>query len=898
MEAFLEKCESSPAICIDMTKPIYIVDAVNYLFRSYYAIGPMTNGLGQSTSALYGFIRSIQKLIHTFSPEFLVCVFDGPDNKKERKEVYADYKAHRKGAPEDLFPQFAWAENYCALSGIPTLSIEGVEADDVMGTIALWAKHKQMPVYLCTSDKDMAQLVGPHIFLLHPHKDYLLIDEAKVVELFGVKPNQIVDYLSIIGDASDNIPGIEGFGPKTAAALLQEFGTLDELLAHPERVKGEKKQQTLREQKEIALMSRKLATLNLQVKIPEDIDFYSIKKSNRESLIEFYQKMNFHSLLKEIPEPTHTAKKEYHLIETKEEMTSFLSSLLHEKEIGIDTETSQLSSMLARLVGIGFSTEVGKATYLPCNGKIEKEEVISALSQFFQQTKSSFFGHNLKYDWHVLKNSGIDLRDMGFDTLLASYLLGPQKRTHNLDDLSLELLHHTKIPIESLIGKGKNQISMEEVPIETVKEYCCEDIDYTTRLKERFSLDLKEKGLEKVFYEIEMPLLPVLAGMERQGVYLDTERLKEIGGALSKEISIIREDIFKMAGVEFNLNSPKQMSEILFTKLQLSKPSQGKTSFSTGADILEELDHPIASRILEYRSLEKLRTTYVEALPLSIHPETGKIHCTFNQSVAATGRLSCQDPNLQNIPVRTKEGKSIRSCFKPEKKGWSFIGGDYSQIELRLLAHFTEDPELIRAFLAKEDIHAYTASQIFFLPITMITPEMRTLAKAVNFGILYGQSAFGLSQTLKIPLKEAATFIKTYFEQYPSVQAYLEECKEKAKKTGVATTLTGRTRPIPEIHNKNPSIRSAAERLAVNTPLQGTAADLIKKAMIAIAAEIQKQNLRGKMILQIHDELIFEVPDEEILTFRKMIQDKMENVFKFKVPIEVDISVGKNWAEC
>lgn len=887
---------------------LYIIDAVNFLFRSYYAIGPMTNTAGQSTSALYGFIRSVQKLLKTFHPGHLVCVFDGPDNKKSRQDLYADYKSHRKAAPEDLFPQFEWAYEFCELAGISTICVEGVEADDVMATAALWGEKQGAEIYLCTADKDLAQLVNKHIFLLQLHKDNLIIDEAKVKEIYGVRPDQILDFLSITGDASDNIPGLEGFGPKTAVALLEEFGTLENILKNPEKVKGEKKQRILREQKEIALMSQKLASLHTNIKIPHDEDFYALKEPNREKLTAFYHRMKFNSLLRDLEEkkeetsettlPTH--KVHYNLVDTKEDLDALLDHLAKEKLVGIDTETTDVKPLLAELVGIGFCVKPSEAWYVPCNGKIGKSDVIKSLLSFFENARCSFFGHNLKYDWHVLANLHIPIKHIGFDTILASYVIDPQNRKHNLDDLSLDKFKHAKIPIESLLGKGQKQISMQEVPIDQVKEYCCEDIDYTTRLKDLFEKELQIKKLGSILYDIELPLLPILAHMERTGIYLEKEQLKKIGTTLEMEIHHLKTKIFQEVGEEFNLNSPKQLSEILFDKLGMKKPRNAKTAFSTGADVLEELslEYPIAQHILTYRSLEKLRATYVEALPLSINPKTDRIHCTFNQSVAATGRLSCQDPNLQNIPIRSKEGNAIRSCFKPQKKGWSFIGGDYSQIELRLLAHFSNDPDLIKAFLSKEDIHEHTASRIFNLPITMITPEMRSQAKTVNFGILYGQGPFGLSRQLHISMKEASEFIKTYFERYPKILEYLESCKESARKTGFSTTLTGRQRPIPEITNRNPSIRAAAERLAVNTPLQGTAADLIKMAMINIDREISKQKLQGKMILQIHDELIFEVPDEEISAFKELIKNKMEQVFKLKVPVEVHIAVGKNWAEC
>jgi DNA polymerase-1 len=873
-------------------KKVFVVDAINFLFRSYYGIGPMTNDQGGSTSALFGFIRSVQKIIKDFSSDHLVCVFDGPDNKKSRRALYADYKANRKAAPEDLFPQFALAYKYCELAGIPILQLEGVEADDTMASIAVWAAKQGFDAYLCTSDKDMMQLVGPHVYMLHAHKENLVVDPAKVEEIFGVPPHQMLDLLAIMGDASDNIPGLEGFGPKTAASLLKEFGSLDEILAHPEKVKGEKKQEILRSQKEIALLSRQLATVNTELDIPHDLEFYCLRSPDREPLIEFFRSMKFNSLIRDFtPEPIAVKtveKKEYTLVDTEEGLTTLLNLLSQQSQICLDTETDSISPMLAKLVGVGFSFKAGEAWYVPYSAQ-------QALIDFLSSTEIPFYGQNIKYDWHVLKNIGIDLKHICFDTLLASYLIEPQNRKHNLDELVLEKFKKVKIPIGDLLGKGKNSKTMFEVPVEQVSEYCCEDADYTCRLKELFEKELKERDLESLYYRMELPLLRILANMEREGIYVDLPQLKGLADSIHSDIDALKLKIFQEIGEEFNLNSPKQLSEILFDKMAI--PSKTK---STAADILEDLavDYPIIQLILEYRGLEKLRSTYVESLPNTVNPATDRIHCTFNQSVAATGRLSCQDPNLQNIPVRSKQGLAIRACFKPQKPGWSYVGADYSQIELRLLAHFSEDPELLKAFNEGEDIHAYTASLVFGVPLAVVEPEMRSQAKTVNFGILYGQGAFGLSKQLGISMRDSAAFIKTYFERYPKVSAYLESCREQARITGKAVTLTGRQRPIPDLHNKNPMVRAAAERLATNTPLQGTAADLIKLAMIDIDRHIREQGLKGRMILQIHDELIFEVPDNEVELFKLFVKAKMEGGLKLNVPIEVHIAVGKNWAEC
>lgn len=889
---------------------IFIIDAVNYLFRSYYAIGPMTNDEGQSTSALFGFIRSIKKLIDDFSPDYIVCVFDGPENKKSRQLLYAEYKMHRKGAPEDLFPQFALTYEFCSLFGIPTLCIDEVEADDTMASIALWAKEKEnLEIYLCTSDKDLFQMVDKNIYVILPSKNNMIVDRNKVKELFGVPPEQMLDYLAIVGDTSDNIPGLPGFGPKTAIDLLTKFKSLDEILKNPDKVPGEKKQEILKKEQDKALLSRELATLNCKIKIPENKSFYKLKEADTEGLSAFYQKMKFLKFLQEMgkkesveeKKPIETEEKiSYNLINDEESFLNLLTKLSNEKEICLDTETTSIHPLEAELIGIGFCIHPKKAWYVPLNGNLEELFMIEALRDFFNSTKAKFYGHNIKYDLHVLSNYGICIKNLCFDTMIASYLLSPQHRKHGLDSLALEYFNKVKISYKDLTTANKKSIPLKDVPLEKVSEYCSEDVDYTSRLKELFEKEIKKEKLDNILYEIEMPLIPILKKMERHGIYLDKSHFEKMNFELSEEINEIEEQIYKSVGKKFNLNSPKQLANVLYQDLKLSPPSKRKTEFSTGAEILSKLAHEseIVKQIIQHRSLQKLLSTYVEALPLQINSKTGRIHPTFNQSIVSTGRLSCQDPNLQNIPIKTKEGKRIRKGFRPEEKGWSYVDADYSQIELRLLAHFSDDSELIRAFKNNEDIHAYTASLVYKTDLKNVTPKMRSVAKAVNFGTLYGQGPFGLSQLIDIPFKEAQEFIQTYFERYASVESFIEKCKKETEKTKIATTLLGRKRPIPEIDNKNPTLRSAAQRLAINTPLQGTAADIIKIAMITIDEEITKEKLKGFMVLQIHDELLFEVPDNEIDKFKKLVKDKMENAIKLKVPLTVDLQVGKNWGEC
>lgn len=892
-------------------KELYILDAVNFLFRSYYAIGSMTNPKGESTNAVYGLIRSVFKLIKEKKPTHLVAIFDGPDNAKSRKELYSDYKIHRSGMPDDLVYQLEWAIKFCEIAGIPFLSVPGVEADDVIGSVAKWAEGNEITSYLCSSDKDLCQLVSENIFVLNIHKDNQLLDREAVIEKFGITPEQMIDYLALMGDASDNIPGVPGIGAKTAADLLQKHGTLNYLLENPDVLKGKRKE-TFIESKDSAILSRELATIHTGITIPKDEDFFKLKEPDLEKVKTFYQEMRFLSLLKEMQVPptvtgelelpfgTKEEKTHYTLVNDEKTLIELVNYLKKKNELCIDTETTSLNTMSAKLIGIGISDEREKAWYVPLNGSIAREQVIAVFKELCINPSIGFFGHNIKYDMHILKNEGIEIANISFDTMIASHLIAPQKQRHSLDILSLELFDKVKTPISDLIGKGKTQITMEEIPLEKAANYCCEDVDYTLRLKEHLAPKLEKYELSKIFSEIEIPLLRVLYEMEQVGIYLDKEQINDMHIVLAGAIEKIKKIIFKLAGEEFNLNSPKQLGEVLFEKMGIRPAKKTATGYSTSVDVLENLreTHPIIEHVLSYRTFEKLRSTYVDALPEQINPRTKRIHCTFNQSGTATGRLSCHDPNLQNIPVRSEEGRKIRTAFTPQTSGWLFLSGDYSQIELRLLAHLSDDPTLIAAFNAGEDIHTYTASLVYGAPINEVTKQMRYAAKAVNFGILYGQGAFGLSKEIGIPVNEAKAFINTYFERYSHVRDYLQSCKDHARNQGYSLTLFGRKRPIPEIDSKNSFLRSAAERLAVNTPLQGTAADLIKKAMIEIADFLKDKRRQSKMILQIHDELIFEVPPDELDQMQKIVKEKMGSIFQFKIPLVVDISIGKNWGEC
>ncbi|MCP5509374.1 MAG: DNA polymerase I [Chlamydiales bacterium] len=900
---------------------LYVIDAAAYLFRSYFAIRHMTNKKGASTNALFGFIRSVQKIIKDFEPKNLVAIFDGPDNKKSRTDVYEKYKAHRTGMPEDLFPQLDLAIDFCKLSGIPQLEFPGVEADDTIGAVALWAAKKGTKVFLCSNDKDLAQLVCDKIVMVNTYKDNLIMDRKGVKEHYGVYPEQIADYLALMGDASDNIPGVPGIGKKTAAELLTKYDSIEKMLKNPDIIENPKQRARILENEETLLLCQKLSYLYTDMEIPTKSSFYQLGVADHSQLSEMYREMGFFTLLREIggdqeepiiedeeekpkPEPVpqgvkRAPKGKYHLVDTEIELSALVSKLSEKSELCVDVETTHWKPMEAEIVGIGLGYKSGEAWYIPFNGDLGAELAQEMLRPLLENKKINFFGHNIKYDLHVLMNAGIEIESISFDTILASYLLNPQSNRHSLDQIVLERFNVVKTPIKELLPTKKK--TMDTVKIQTVSDYCCEDVDYTCQLKDIFEKELPKKGLDKVFYDIELPLIWVLLRMEHAGLYIDVDKLKDKSKLLAKRLTELKRAIYKHAGEEFNLNSPKQLSDVLFNKLQLRTVGRKKaTGYSTGIAVLESLkgEHPIINEIIDYRIIEKLRSTYVDALPEQICPKTGRIHCTFNQSVTATGRLSCQDPNLQNIPIRTPEGKKVREAFVPEKRGSRFLSADYSQVELRILAHLTGDPSLIHAFKAGHDIHAATASAIFNIPLSQVTPDQRRRAKAVNFGIIYGQQAYGLSQSLGIDFHEAKDFISIYFESHPKVQAFIEKCKSDAHKSGVAKSMTGRIRPLPEINSKNPHFKAAAERFAVNTPIQGTQSDIIKLAMIQIDQELKNRPELGQMVLQIHDELLFEVPEDQVNKLKVLVKSIMEKAYPLKVPLEVDISIGRNWGEC
>jgi DNA polymerase-1 len=739
------------------------------------------------------------------------------------------------------------------------------------------------------------------------HQEGIVYDTNRVRERFKVEPERIPDIMSLMGDASDNIPGVKGIGEKTAVELIAEFGSLENLLKHSDRIKSEARKKTLRENEALALLSKELAIVDRDVPIELDLGELELKEPDRERLVELFKELEFKSLLKEVA-PQDELKSKYALVADEKAFMALVGTLRDAGEFTFDSETTSEDPVRAELVGISFSFKKGEAWYVgveakPGSGdskKLERDFVLGKLAPIFENAHIKKTGQNIKYEYIVLANYGIHLAGIAFDTMVASYLLNPSKLNHNLEDISLDYLSHKMTtPITDLIGKGKGAITMDKVDVEKVCAYSCEDSDVTYRLKDVLQKEISKKGLDNLFHEVEMPLIEVLATMEISGVSIDVSYLRELSKEMERKLERLTRNIYELAGEEFNINSPKQLSRILFDKLKLPVLKKTKTGVSTDEDVLTKLapKHKLPEALLEYREFSKLKSTYVDALPTMVNEKTGRLHTSFNQTVTATGRLSSSDPNLQNIPIKTEEGRKIRKAFIPYAKGDRILSADYSQIELRLLAHLSGDRVLAKAFKEGFDIHAYTASLIFGVDEKDVTPEMRGMAKTVNFGIIYGMSPYGLSQNLNIEVDKAKEFIDSYFDRYPDVKSYLEGVVEEARKCGFVTTILGRRRYIPEISSEDVRLKGFAERTAINAPVQGSAADVIKVAMIAIHDELRRRDLKSKMILQVHDELVFNVARGEMAEICKIVKDKMEHIIKLKVPIEAHVEAGENWLE-
>jgi DNA polymerase-1 len=890
-------------------KRLFLIDGSNLAYRAYFAFirNPLINSKGEHTSAVFGFTNSLWKILKEENPDYIAIVFD-TKAPTFRHEIFKDYKSTRAKMPQDMIEQLPRIREMISAMNLPILEMEGYEADDLMGTLAYRAKEKGFETILVTGDKDFLQLVNDQIKVLNPRKtgeELQLLDREQVREKFGVFPEKVIDVLALMGDASDNIPGIPGIGEKTAIELIQKFGDLEEILAHPDKVTKKNVQKSLKEHLDLARLSKKLVTIETNVPLEIDLEELKKKEFNLPLLKELFKELEFTKFLDEITPLEVEEKVNYKIVDSAVELKNLIRKIEGKKELALDTETTSISPREAQLVGISISLKKKEGFYIPVGhleGKnLAMELVLSEFKPILENEKIKKIGQNLKYDLQILKRYEIDVKGISFDTMIASYLLNPSSRQHNLSKLALEILDHKMIPIDELIGSGKKQKSFATVPISKATEYSCEDADMALRLKEYFQPKIKELSLEKLFYEVELPLIEVLAEMEMTGVSIDVPHLKKLSLSLKVKLEELTQEICKIAGEEFNINSTQQLSKILFEKLKLTpvRKTEKKTAQSTDVGVLEELakSHPLPKILLEYRQLSKLKSTYIDALPELINEKTKRIHTSFNQTVTATGRLSSSDPNLQNIPIRTDLGREIRRAFIPANDGYLILSADYSQIELRILAHFSQDQTLMQSFFQGEDIHTRTASEVFGIPMDKVTLQQRREAKTANFAVIYGVSAYGLSQQTEMSPPEAARFIEIYFKRYPKVKEYLEGMIDYARKNGFVTTLLGRTRYIPEINSSNRQKREFAERTAINTPIQGTAADLIKVVMIEIAKIIREKKLLSKMILQVHDELVFEVLKSEIEIMKELVKDKMENVIRLKVPVKVDIGIGKNWLE-
>ena len=921
---------------------LVLLDAYALIFRAYYGLirSPRINSKGQNTSAAFGFINTLEELLRTENPDFVAVAFDPPGGTF-RHEQFPEYKATRDETPEDIRWAVPVIKDFLTAYGIKMVEVPRYEADDVIGTLAHRAAKDGLEVVMVTPDKDYAQLVQPNVSMLRPQsgaKGYERLGVEEVKTKFEVEnPLQVIDLLGLMGDSADNIPGCPGVGAKTAVKLLADFGSIEGLLSHTDQLKGALKKKVEENVQQIR-ESKVLATIVTDVPIDVTWDDMQRKTPNKEALVALYEDLEFHTFLRRLTgdapvaaapsaEPdlfsqaivTNTNADEettldfqenlstlvdhpheYHLIESEEDAQELCRNLLTFSQVAFDTETTSVDAMQAQLVGMSFAVEGGTAWYVAVSRETDKaQSMVDIFRPFFESTTIEKVGQNLKYDLLVLSHYDVEVAGPLFDTMLAHYVVQPEQR-HNMDLLAEKYLHYRTIPIETLIGSGRTQRNMAELEPKEIVDYACEDADVTLRLYPILKEEMEKYEVTSVFTHIEMPLLPVLARMERNGVRLDTAALEETGRNFTERMQQLETEIYELAGHEFTITSPKQVGAVLFDELQISaKVKKTKTGqYSTSEEVLESLrdKHPIVEKILQHRALKKLLSTYVEALPKLIHPETGHINTSFNQAVTATGRLSSSNPNLQNIPVRGEDGREIRRAFVPEE-GEVFFSADYSQIELRIMAHLSEDPHMVADFNSGLDIHAATAARIFHKPVEEVDRDERRKAKTANFGIIYGISAFGLSERMGVSRGEAKELIENYFATYPQVREYMNESIERAKQTGYITTQFGRRRYLADINAGNATVRGYAERNAVNAPIQGTAADIIKLAMVAIDRRLREEKLQTRMILQVHDELNFSVPPTELEQVRHLVVEEMERAFQMRVPLVAECGEGTNWLE-
>jgi len=886
-------------------KKLYLIDGNSLLYRSYYALQRLSTSQGFPTNAIYGFITTLRKLIAREKPGWIGIVFDAP-GRKFRHDVYEDYKAHRKPMPDDLVVQVPKLKEVIGALRIPVFVHPGYEADDVLWTLARRAAARGYATVIVTTDKDLLQLVDEVTFVYNPSKD-ILLDEAKVREVFGARPSQVADILALWGDPTDNVPGVPGIGEKTAKNLIEEFGSLDNLLKDPAKIRNPRVRAKLAENRDKLEMSRKLVALETGLDVDFEPDRFVLGEPDREAALRLFQELEFTSLANEYRHASAAEGRTYTAIFEEKDLKALAARIRKAGRVSFDTETDNIFPTRARLVGMSFALEPGEAFYLPLRHdyqgappQISIEKAFDILGGVLEDPAVRKIGQNIKYDAIVLAREGIDLQGIDLDTMVLSYLVEPNWGRHGLDRLAMAYLHLPAIAYNDVVGKGKAETTMNKAPIDKVTPYAAQDADYALEISRLLWPRVEAENLDALYRSLEQPLIEVLADMERIGVKVDGGALRTLSAELEADLRRLEKTIYETSGTEFNINSPQQLGHILFEKLQLptSRKTRATKGFSTAQDVLEALAplHPLIRQVLDYRQTTKLKSTYADALAGLIDPATGRIHTSYNQTVTSTGRLSSSDPNLQNIPARSETGMRIRRAFVPEK-GCLFLAADYSQIELRVLAHMSEDPALIETFTAGRDVHQETAERVFGGASSLFKDEPRRRAKVINFSIIYGASAFSLAKELQTSNAEAQEFIDRYYVKYPKVKEFLDRIVEDAKRTGYSETIFGRKRQVPELRQPDKIVQQAGRRIALNTPIQGTAADLMKKAMIDIWRELRKRKLGTRMILQVHDELVFEVPEKERPAVERLVREKMEQVCPLKVPLHVTIGRGPTWAD-
>jgi DNA polymerase-1 len=890
---------------MEKEKTIYLIDGTAYIYRAYHAIRSLSNSRGLPTNAVYGFTRMLIKLMEDRSPEYIAMFFDAKGSTF-RHEMYADYKANRPPMPEDMVVQLPYIKEVTAAFNLPIMEMAGFEADDLIGTVARQAEKAGYSVVIVTGDKDFMQLVSDRTIIWDPMKENIISPQT-IEEKFGIEPRQMIDVQGLSGDTADNIPGVPGIGQKTAISLIKSYHSMEGVYEKLNTITRKKLRENLENFKDQAFLSRKLVTIQKRAPLTLDPKKFKVTAPKRDKLAELFKQLEFRQLQQAFPEQADLSHKDYQAVMTLADLEKLISRLESVERFALDTETTSTNPMQAELVGLSFAICAHQAFYIPCAhnylgapDQLNLNTVLNRLKPVLENPAIEKIGQNIKYDWMVLSRYGIDLAGVAFDTMLASYLLDPSKRAHNLDQIALDFLGHKAITFEQVAGKGKHAVLFSQVALDQATPYACEDADITLMAYEVLNAKLKDLDLDKLMATVEMPLVPVLLHMEMRGTGLDLESLTQLSRSFRQQLDALEGSIYGLAGETFNINSSQQLGRILFDKLKLpiQKKTKKKTGYSTDVNVLTTLAeyHELPALILKHRTLAKLKSTYTDALIELVNPKTGRIHTSYNQTVTATGRLSSSDPNLQNIPIRTEEGRKIRRAFIPQRD-WHLVSADYSQVELRILAHYSEDEILMKAFAEDEDIHTRTACEVFQISAEALSDELRRQAKAINFGIIYGMSAFGLSKQLEISRKMAQTFIDQYFQRYSGVKRFLERTIAEARDTRQTSTLLGRIRILSEINSRNHIIRQAAERTAINTPIQGSAADLIKVAMIQVSNALREKDFKSAMLLTVHDELVFEVPPDELKPVSRLVRKTMEGVWKLKVPLKINISHGQNWDE-